>query len=104
MSRCPQCRGRTLLLAVLTLGLCDLRAAPLTWFPAPVLTSAHRSAAVVVTSGRILLLGGNAFDALAVLSYGVANRQPIDTTRIAPGAVALTNGLIALYGGKESSA
>src|SRR6266481_4127041 len=82
----------------------SLSAAPLTWFPGTPLTSARSSAATVVgTDGRILIIGGSPPGSLNPLVYGGTNLQPLDTTRIAPGALVLGSGQVAVYGGKESS-
>lgn len=84
----------------------DLRAAPLTWFPGTALNEPRSSAATVVTSGGgILIFGGYPIGSTNVLVYSGANAQPLSSNeaRIAPGAVALGNGQIFVYGGRQTN-
>src|SRR2546425_1159046 len=82
----------------------SLRAAPLTWFPGAALNEPRSSAAAVVTpSGSIMLFGGNPLGSTNVLIYGSSDVQPLSSTRIAPGAVALSSGRFFVYGGEETT-
>jgi hypothetical protein len=83
----------------------SLRAAPLTWFPGTALNEPRNGAATVFApGGGILLFGGNPLRATNVLVYGSADVLPLPSTRIAPGAVALSSGFFYVYGGKQTSA
>src|SRR5258708_38754803 len=78
----------------------SLRAAPLTWFPGAALNEPRSSAATVVTpSGSIMLFGGNPLGSTNVLIYGSSDVQPLSSTRIAPGAGALSSSQFCVYGG-----
>jgi hypothetical protein len=97
----PRCAAS---LAPLLVGA-DLCAAPLTWFPGMVLNEPRSSAATAVApGGSILIFGGSPVGSTDVLVYGGKNVQPITSTRIAPGAVALSSGLFVVYGGKQTNA
>jgi len=82
----------------------SLCAAPLTWFPGGALNEARSSAATVVDpGGRILLFGGSPLGSTNVLVYGGNNVQPITSTRIGPGAAALSSGQFFVYGGRQTN-
>jgi len=89
--------------ALLSVGA-NLCAAPVTWIPGTALTEPRSSAATVVSpSGSILVFGGSPIDSTDVLVYGGNTVQPLTSTRIAPGAVALSSSQFFVYGGKRTN-
>lgn len=85
-----------------TAGLC---AAPLTWFSGTALNEARSGAATAVApGGAILLFGGNPFGSTNVLVYGANNAQPLNSTRVGPGAIALNASQFYVFGGRQTNA
>jgi hypothetical protein len=90
-------------------GLC---AAPLTWFPGPVMDTPMSGAATVVASGQNFLTGGDAYQyyyfpvsypiSLAATNAYWTYYSPFYSLNIAPGAV-LSDGNIIIYGGSDGT-
>jgi hypothetical protein len=90
-------------------GLC---AAPLTWFPGPPLDVPMRGAATVVSGGRNILIGGDAFSdyffpvtyplSLAATNSYWTYLAPYYSINIAPGAV-VSDGDVIVYGGSDGT-
>jgi len=79
-------------------------AAPLTWFPGADLNEPRSSAAAVAApGGSILVFGGSPLGSTDVLVYGQNHAQPIPSTRVGPGAVALSSSQFFVYGGKQTN-
>lgn len=89
------------------MALLNLHAAPLTWFPAPALSSPRSGAATAVASGgNVLLLGGTTSETAGVLALGATGSAwlplpPLDAIRLEPGAAAAVNGTVTVFGGNE---
>ena len=86
-----------------------LSAAPLTWFPGPLIDPPISGAATVVAGGNNILIGGDSYYApysypisLAATNTYWTYLPALYSVNIAPGAV-LTDGLIILYGGSDGT-
>jgi hypothetical protein len=89
-----------------------LSAAPLTWFPGPAIDTPMSGAASVVTGGKNLLTGGDAyasyfFPVSYPISLAATNTywtylSPFYSLNIAPGAV-VSDGNVIIYGGSDGT-
>jgi hypothetical protein len=99
----PRCLIRVTSLSLFVSA--SVSAAPLTWFPGIALKEPRSSAATAAApgGGGILLFGGNPIGSTNVLAYGGNDAQPLYSTRVAPGAVAINVGQYYVFGGRSTN-